>query len=341
MRPMQFTFFVAIAAMVVALPAAAAEAPALYWPLDCRLGEDCWIVHHVDTDPGPGAQDFRCGALTYDGHKGTDIALRDRAAMLGRVPVRAAAAGTVVGTRNTAPDHLGGRADIQTAKDKGQDCGNGIVIAHGDGWITQYCHLKSGSVLVGKGQKVLAGDVLGRVGQSGATQFPHLHLSVRHGKETVDPFSGLAMGAGCGRETGRGLWTADVREMLPEGDAPMLFAAGFASDPPAFASVLQDMRAPETLPVRGGALVLWGVAYGLRAGDRLEFEVKAPDGEVFLSRQFQQEKPQIRGMQFAGRSNKEGILKPGTYQGQVRVIRQATGAPPLIVERRISVELVD
>ena len=119
----------ALLAIAGLAPAADAAPPALAWPLDCRLGEDCWIVHHPDTDPGPGAQDFRCGSLTYDGHKGTDIALRDRAAMFQPVPVRAAAAGIVLGTRDTAADHLGDATSIQAAIDKGEECGNGLRAA--------------------------------------------------------------------------------------------------------------------------------------------------------------------------------------------------------------------
>jgi|GEM_PF-1889666 hypothetical protein len=44
-------------------------------PLDCDLSQICYIQQTVDHDPGPGAQDFQCGTVNYDGHKGTDFAL--------------------------------------------------------------------------------------------------------------------------------------------------------------------------------------------------------------------------------------------------------------------------
>ena len=44
-------------------------------PVDCEPGVDCWVLNYVDADAGPGRADFACGRMTYDGHKGTDIAL--------------------------------------------------------------------------------------------------------------------------------------------------------------------------------------------------------------------------------------------------------------------------
>lgn len=313
--------------------------PAMQWPIDCRLGEDCWIVHHVDTDPGPDAKDFRCGALTYNGHKGTDIAIRDRAAMFKPVPVLAAAPGVVLGLRDTAPDHPGDAASIKAAIDAGEECGNGVLIGHGDGWTTQYCHLKSGSVRVGKGQKVAAGTLLGHVGQSGASEFPHLHLSVKQEETVHDPFTGEAQSAGCGKDTTGVLWDRPVQAALPDANAPMLFGAGFRANPPRYDAILQDMRSPDVLPLSANALILWAMVYGLDAGDTVEIKITGPDDAPFLERSFKQEKNQIRQMRFAGRSNKEGILRKGRYTGLVRVLRQQKAGPPVIVERRAVVEL--
>ena len=41
---------------------AAAGAFDLALPVDCRLGETCFIQHYPDHDPGPAAQDFACAA---------------------------------------------------------------------------------------------------------------------------------------------------------------------------------------------------------------------------------------------------------------------------------------
>ena len=41
------------------------------------------------------------------------------------------------------------------------------MIAHDQGWETQYCHLKQGSISVKVGDNIQVGDVLGKIGLSG------------------------------------------------------------------------------------------------------------------------------------------------------------------------------
>ncbi len=57
--------------------------------------------------------------------------------------------------------------------------GNYVVIDHGNGWTTWYCHLNSRSV--GKGQKVTRGQKIGTVGNSSAKYnlCAHLHYEQR------------------------------------------------------------------------------------------------------------------------------------------------------------------
>ena len=52
-------------------------------PVDCTLGETCYIQQYFDHDPSTVWGDFTCGTLAYDGHDGTDFALPTRAAMAG------------------------------------------------------------------------------------------------------------------------------------------------------------------------------------------------------------------------------------------------------------------
>src|SRR3546814_5235941 len=73
-------------------------------PIDCTIGEDCYLQQYVDHDPGGGYRDYRCGPLSYDGHKGTDFRLKDVPIMERGVRVLAAAPGTVVATRDGLPD---------------------------------------------------------------------------------------------------------------------------------------------------------------------------------------------------------------------------------------------
>ena len=69
-------------------------------PLDCEPGVDCWVFNYVDTDPGKDYADFACGRMSYDAHKGTDIAFAHTGRLNERIAVRAAADGRVLGVRD-------------------------------------------------------------------------------------------------------------------------------------------------------------------------------------------------------------------------------------------------
>ena len=54
--------------------------------------------------------------------------------------------------------------------------GNHVIISRPDGTCVVLGHLRRGSVAVSEGETVRAGQVLGRVGNSGCTERPHLHM---------------------------------------------------------------------------------------------------------------------------------------------------------------------
>jgi hypothetical protein len=58
-----------------------------------------------------------------------------------------------------------------------QMLGNHVILQHGDCWCA-YAHLVPGSVSVAVGQEVAAGTVLGRVGHTGNSTAPHLHVQL-------------------------------------------------------------------------------------------------------------------------------------------------------------------
>ena len=279
----------------------------LGFPLRCDLGKTCYIQQYIDHDTGPKAADFTCGSLSYDGHDGTDLALPTRAAMQAGVDVLAAQAGTVKGLRDGVADFA--------PKLAGKECGNGVLLDHGDGWETQYCHLKQGSISVRLGEVLAQGDVLGQVGQSGMADFPHLHLALRHNGVTVDPFAPDPL-ATCGPQTAS-LW----QETLPyvAGGLLQIGIATAVLDYAAIKAGLQSRDLPQTAP----ALVLWAYFYGVKPGDAILFELTGPAGHVLQERSVI-EKSQALGFRATGRRLKTKAWPQGHYEGTARLMRGAT-----------------
>lgn len=289
----------ALAFATLAAPAAARE-PLLALPIACTLGETCFIQNYPDADPGSGAADFTCGSLSYDGHGGTDFALPSFAAMMAGVDVIAAAPGVVRAVRDGMPD--AGLAATPPGMLDGQECGNGVVIDHGDGWQTQYCHLRMGTIAASVGERVAMGRVLGQVGLSGKTEFPHLHFTLRDEGREIDPFNtdGIVT---CGEAGGADdtMWKDPV-PYLPGG----LIAAGIAEAVPAYDAIKAGTAARNTLPADAPALVGWVYLYGGRAGDVVAITLTAPDGGTLISQDIVLEKTQAQLFRAAGRKRPEG-----------------------------------
>jgi len=262
-----------------ALPAGA---PTLEVPVRCRIGTDCFVQNYVDADPGPGMRDFACGRLTYDGHKGTDFRLTDLEAMRRGVAVVAAAPGTVARVRD-------GMDDVsirQNGVPAGREAGNAVVVDHGNGWETQYSHLKRGSIAVRPGDRVEAGTPLAQVGLSGNTEFPHVDFGIRHDGRTLDPYSGKEVGSGeapaCGTDRGAvpvpsgTLWSAEARRTLAYRPSAVL-GAGLAPETPKAEVARNGGYVGKPVPVDAPVLGVWTELMGGRQGDRVTLEVTGPD----------------------------------------------------------------
>lgn len=317
-----FAAVAGLSAEVGAAPAAAAESIELQLPIRCKPGADCWLVNLVDIDPGPDVRDYACGKSTYNGHKGTDIAIRDMKAVAAGVDVVAAAPGVVRATRDGMKD-----VDVAIAgKDsvKGRECGNGVVLVHDGGWETQYCHMRKGSVVVSRGDRVAAGQKLGHVGHSGDAQFPHLHLSVRHSGAVVDPFVGLGRDpAACGPGP-RPLWREDAMAALA-GGTTAIFNIGFHDAKPDLKDVRNGVIGARTFSRDAAALVLWADMYWPQAGDDMRFRIVAPDGRPLIDRTEKIEKTQARRFAFVGKRKRSGAWPTGDYTGEVTLTRGAGG----------------
>lgn len=70
--------------------------------------------------------------------------------------------------------------------------GRMVEVDHGNGFATRYGHLSKISVTVG--ERLNAGDVIGKTGSSGRSTGPHLHYEIRHNGEAIDPLRFLRVG---------------------------------------------------------------------------------------------------------------------------------------------------
>lgn len=297
---------------------ALAQAPELGLPLNCTPGDDCWVVRYVDVDDGPQARDFRCGERSGDEHQGVDFAVANLAIVERGAPVVAVAAGEVLRLRDEMDDVNVEETGVEAVA--GLDCGNGLVMAHEGGWTTQYCHMRKGSLQVQPGDRVAAGDALGLVGLSGMTSFPHVHVTLRDADDVViDPFTGNAIGAGCG--PGTPLWRPEVLRALTY-EPILLTQVGVAGEAPDWARIKAGDYERPRLDADGGALVLWADGYWLEEGDVLRFTIQDPGDETIFETDSVAERGRVQFFQFAGRRTPDGGFEPGDYRGEVAVERQ-------------------
>ncbi len=289
--------------------------PAFRQPIACTLGAECHIQNHFDRDPGPGATDIACGHLTYDGHDGTDFALPSLAAMQAGVPVLAAAPGTVRGVRDGMPDIA--ISDPAAPALGGRDCGNGVAIDHGNGWESQYCHLRQGSLAVAPGDRVEAGQQIGLVGLSGNTEFPHVHLAIRKDGAELDPFAPDPTTT-CGTPADDPLWATPIAY-----DPFGFTATGFATAVPEFDAIKAGLPSPAILPTDAPALVIWAAYFGPRTGDQLTLSIIGPQGEV-IRQTIPVERTQAIAFRAVGKRTPPGGWPAGDYSAEAVMTRGAT-----------------
>ena len=305
----------------------ASPLPRLELPVDCRA-TTCVVQNYVDQDAGPGWRDYRCGSLSYDGHKGTDIRVPSLADVRRGVPVLAAAPGQVRGVRDGMQDVS--IRDAPAGAVKGREAGNSVVVVHGNGWETQYSHLRQGSVAVKPGDTVKAGQRLGLIGLSGQTEFPHVHFEVRLNGQRVDPFVGAGQSEGCG-EGARPLWTATALEALayrPSG----LLTAGFAPGKPDAVAVQDGRYRSEDLSRDAGALVFWVEVFGVQRGDDERLRLVAPDGKALAEKRETVSGNKARWFSYAGKKRPADAWPAGTYRGEYRLTRTRDGRAETVLE---------
>ncbi len=294
-----------------------AELVVLTLPVKCELGVTCFVQNYVDHDVSDKGRDYQCGSRTYDGHDGTDIRIPSLGAQHGGVDVLASAAGSVTGARDGVEDvstRVAGKAAIA-----GKECGNGVVIEHGNGWRTQYCHMAKGSVRVKVADRIEAGQPIGKVGLSGDTEFPHVHFSVRYRGKAVDPFAYEALPNSCGG--GHSMWAASIQDQTRY-RAREILNFGFSDLTPTMNLIESGDVLKHPIRMESDAFTAYVRAIGLQEGDQQTLALQGPGGTVISENKapvLDRDKAQY--FISTGRKRKEVAWKPGTYQATYRVTK--------------------
>lgn len=290
---MRFIILVIVCLFNVAVIAS----PLLHFPLQCSLGDDCWIANLPRHYFEERQLDFRCGPNTYRDHKGTDIALRDLQQMKIGVKVLSPISGVVEAKRNNVDDI----SSRYTGKNvtKGVECGNGVVISNYEIEV-QLCHLKKASIRLSIGEKVKAGDVIGEVGLSGMTEYPHLHVSFREKigdrVQEIDPFYGPQPDCGL---PAKSMWQ-NAELMDKHAKTGIVYNYGFAFEL-GNAEQIRSGKYKLEQPQNPQEFMGFVDIFSVDKGDKLELSILDKNGDVMIARSHKFGKYQARYFFYIGK----------------------------------------
>ncbi|HEY9758440.1 MAG TPA: M23 family metallopeptidase [Oculatellaceae cyanobacterium] len=127
----------------------------------------------------------------------------------------AAADGVVIEAVDKYSDQVPGKVVGVTAE---SIAGNHVVIDFGDDQQALYAHLKPGTVKVHVGDRVVRGQEIGLIGNTGNTSAPHLHFHLMHGKQPLVG-SGIPVYFGAFQYRGSAKTVAELFSAVEKGGA--------------------------------------------------------------------------------------------------------------------------
>jgi hypothetical protein len=186
----------------------------------------------------------------------------------------------VLRVRDGIPDRIFDRSQDSDLLG-GKECGNGVVVEHANGIVSQYCHLKQGSVAVRQGTRIGKGQSLGSIGASGLAEFPHVHLSIRRDGLPVEPLTGrpLRQGAEACGDTTNGLFEPSVEGLLSKSPTAIL-DLGLAKAPPELPNLVREGGPP--LVKFSEPIVVWVWAINVEQGSLFRIRLLDPDRTPIL-----------------------------------------------------------
>lgn len=312
-------------------------------PVKCRMGKECYIQNYVDHDKSESYHDYQCGHLSYNGHKGTDFRVRDYVDMRQGVDVIAAADGVVQAIRDGMVDINIEHLDPSVIQ--GRECGNGVIIDHGDNIVTQYCHLKNGSVVVKQGDTVQKGDVLGQVGISGMAAFPHVEMQIRKNDKAIDPFminndafdeaTLPVLPCEKRKKFAVHMWDEEAASVLLPYRPTALLNAWFTSSEPEAENAREGRFLEPSIARDAEMMIYWVDIMGLKLRDDLIMEIIAPNGEIIVRDHEIISRDRALYFRYLGKKAKNQFWQVGIYTGRTILLRE--GKRVFVHERQLTV----
>ena len=274
------------------LPEVQAKVGGLVWPLGPVDGDGTdlhGISNYVDLDPAypTRLRDYTCGTRTYDtnsgyNHRGIDYFIWPFSWHLmdqGAVDVRAVAPGTLIARGDGNND--------RSCSMNAPDTPNYVIIRHADGTVARYLHFKNGSVTTRPiGSAIVAGEVIGKVGSSGISTGPHLHMELRAsenaGAAVIEPHTGACNNVASGWVDQRPYRDSSINQISTHASTPTLLGC------PQVGVIQQNTDQPRYKDhFQPGEPVTLLAAYRDQArGQVTQFRVLRPDQSVFTSWNF-------------------------------------------------------
>lgn len=303
------------------------------FPLACRAGMSCWILSYPDLDAAAeSAKDYACGPATSDDEKFLRIGLSDVSALRQNIPVLAAGDGVVIDAADGVPDLvIAARAQLKTGTPL---CGNGIVIDHGLGLQTAYCHLRRGSIIVRKGDRVIKGQPIAAAGQSGLATWPQLGFSIRKGGYFIDPITGSSPAEGCGFKPKN---IVALPALFQDYQPAAIVALGFSINPITPESMIIG-DAPRFARINSSekTINLWTMILGVHQGDRIEVRLRDPRNRTFYYQDVIADADYERMPLNISRSRGFSDWRMGGYTGEITLTRTIENRP-VSVSRSVTV----
>ncbi|MBA3453286.1 MAG: peptidoglycan DD-metalloendopeptidase family protein [Deltaproteobacteria bacterium] len=143
-------------------------------------GDTADLNYHVATANQRRAADLII--VGVDGKSHTGDGSRNQDYLAYGKDILAVSAGRVVVVVDGVPDNKPGEMNAMMAT------GNTVVIEHAPGLYSMTAHFIPGSIKVKIGQKVRAGQLLGKCGNSGNSSEPHIHFQLQDGASLTSSF---------------------------------------------------------------------------------------------------------------------------------------------------------